>query len=215
MSQSFKNDELTKTILETISERTPKDIRQLINILKGKMPFEEDEILNFVMELEKQGIISLQSQQHTASLTITSYLKSSQAIWYWTTIILVIITAPVVFFVPADFYPWNYMRNILGIIFILWLPGYALIKAIFPENMPIKTSSEKLDAIERIMLSIGTSLAIVPMVGLILNYLPWGIRLLPVTLALIGLTLIIASAAAAREYMALFRLRARHARVHQ
>ena len=215
MSQSFKNDELTKTILETISERTPKDIRQLINILKGKMPFEEDEILNFVMELEKQGIISLQSQQHTASLTITSYLKSSQAIWYWTTIILVIITAPVVFFVPADFYPWNYMRNILGIIFILWLPGYALIKAIFPENMPIKTSSEKLDAIERIMLSIGTSLAIVPMVGLILNYLPWGIRLLPVTLALIGLTLIIASAAAAREYMALYKLRARHARVHQ
>ena len=215
MSQSFKNDELTKTILETISERTPKDIRQLINILKGKMPFEEDEILNFVRELEKQGIISLQSQQHTASLTITSYLKSSQAIWYWTTIILVIITAPVVFFVPADFYPWNYMRNILGIIFILWLPGYALIKAIFPENMPIKTSSEKLDAIERIMLSIGTSLAIVPMVGLILNYLPWGIRLLPVTLALIGLTLIIASAAAAREYMALYKLRARHARVHQ
>lgn len=215
MSQSFKNDELTKTILETISERTPKDIRQLINILKGKMPFEEDEILNFVMELEKQGIISLQSQQHTASLTITSYLKSSQAIWYWTTIILVIITAPVVFFVPADFYPWNYMRNILGIIFILWLPGYVLIKAIFPENMPIKTSSEKLDAIERIMLSIGTSLAIVPMVGLILNYLPWGIRLLPVTLALIGLTLIIASAAAAREYMALYKLRARHARVHQ
>jgi hypothetical protein len=38
------------------------------------------------------------------------------------------------------------------------------------------------------------------MVGLILNYTPWGIRLAPVTLSLLALTLIFATAALFREY---------------
>ena len=212
MSDNVKNDKLTKTILEAINERTPKDIRQLVNIVKEQLPIDEDKILNSILELKNQGIISLESHQHEASLTVTSYLKSGQAIWYWIVVILVIITAPVVLLLPADFYPWSYLRNIIGVIFILWLPGYTLIKAIFPEQMPIKTSSEKLNTVERIMLSIGTSLAIVPMVGLVLDQLPWGIRLLPVLLTLMGLTIILATAAAAREYMTIFKLKSRNRR---
>jgi uncharacterized membrane protein len=44
------------------------------------------------------------------------------------------------------------------------------------------------------------SLAIAPIVGLILNYTPWGIRLPPVTLSLLALTAIFATAAIVREF---------------
>ena len=82
----------------------------------------------------------------------------------------------------------------------MFLPGYAFIKALFPTTVPFKTSSENLDNIERIALSIGMSLALVPIVGLILNYTPWGIRLTPITLSLLALTIVFGTAAVLREY---------------
>jgi uncharacterized membrane protein len=82
------------------------------------------------------------------------------------------------------------------------LPGFAFIKALFPAKVPIKTSSENMDTIERIALSFGMSLTLVPLVGLILNYTPWGIRLTPITLSLLSLTIVFATTAVLREYQA-------------
>jgi uncharacterized membrane protein len=44
------------------------------------------------------------------------------------------------------------------------------------------------------------SLALTPIVGLILNYTPWGITLTPITLSLLALTVILATAAILREH---------------
>jgi uncharacterized membrane protein len=83
---------------------------------------------------------------------------------------------------------------------VLFLPGYAFIKMLFPQKVPIPTSSAELDTIERIALSIGMSLALTPIVGLILNYTPWGIRLTPITLSLLAMTAIFATAGIIREH---------------
>ncbi len=64
-------------------------------------------------------------------------------------------------------------RAIIGAIAIIFFPGYTLISAIFPRR-------SDLHWIERIGLSFGLSIAIVALLGLILNYTPWGIRLYPV-----------------------------------
>jgi len=53
---------------------------------------------------------------------------------------------------------------------VLFIPGYCLIAALFPKNDDIGLS-------ERIALSIGLSIAIIPLIGLGLNFTPWGIRL--------------------------------------
>jgi len=68
------------------------------------------------------------------------------------------------------------LRPVIGIIFILFCPGYALIAALF-------TKAKDLDAIERIALSFGLSIAVVPLIGLGLNYTSWGIRLAPILVA--------------------------------
>lgn len=72
--------------------------------------------------------------------------------------------------------PDSLIRTILGLPFLLFFPGYVLISFLFPEEEP-------LDKIERIALSFGLSIAITPLIGLLLNYI-WEISLNPILYSL-------------------------------
>ncbi|HJJ80031.1 MAG TPA: DUF1616 domain-containing protein, partial [Methanocorpusculum sp.] len=72
----------------------------------------------------------------------------------------------------------TFIRVIFTVPVILFIPGYVLIAALFPE----KTS---IDGIERFALSVGLSIAVVPLIGLVLNYTPFGIRLDPIVISLV------------------------------
>ena len=65
------------------------------------------------------------------------------------------------------------LRVFLGLPFIIFIPGYLLIFLLFP-GKKIKSG---IDIFERIILSFGMSIAIVSLIGLGLNYTPWGIHL--------------------------------------
>ena len=98
------------------------------------------------------------------------------------------------------------LRVALGLPFVLFVPGYAFIAALFPErgSPPSKdadgdTTAEGIDGIERVALSFGTSIAIAPLIGLALNFTPWGIRLVPILVALGGFTVAAALVAARRR----------------
>lgn len=82
----------------------------------------------------------------------------------------------------------SFIRVVLGVPMVLFLPGYALVAALFP-------GKEDLDWIERVALSFGLSIAAVPMIGLWLNYTEWGIRLLPIIVSLSVFTLLMCGAA--------------------
>lgn len=75
------------------------------------------------------------------------------------------------------------IRNVLGLPLVLFLPGYSLIAALFP-------AKSDLDGIERVALSFGLSIAVVPLIGLGLNYTPWGIRIHPILISLSTFTFI-------------------------
>lgn len=136
------------------------------------------------------------------------------------------------------------LRVLFGLGFVLFLPGYAFIAALFPEAgepaaapdpgdaedapsdadekpapvpgtdaaaasetdssaaPPGSTSGDRsgIDGIERVALSFGLSIAIVPLIGLILNFTPWGIRLVPVVTAVAGFTLGSVAVAARRRW---------------
>jgi len=84
------------------------------------------------------------------------------------------------------------VRIILGLPLVLFLPGYALIATLFPRK-------DDLDVIERVALSFGLSIAITPLLGLGLNYTPFGIRLTPVLIVLSIFTIALAIGAWARR----------------
>ena len=84
------------------------------------------------------------------------------------------------------------LRIILGLPLVLFLPGYSLIAVLFPRR-------DDLDAIERIALSFGLSIAVVPLLGLALNYTPFGIRLSPILIVLSIFTVSLALGAYVRR----------------
>ena len=74
-----------------------------------------------------------------------------ESLWFWGLTALVVFTMLVIFFVDAS--PLLYVRYVLGGVFILFLPGFMLISALYPR-------SGELDGLERLALSIGLSLAL-------------------------------------------------------
>ena len=82
----------------------------------------------------------------------------------------------------------SFLRILFGVAMVLFIPGYALIAALFPAR-------DDLDGIERVALSFGLSIAVVPLIGLALNYTPWGIRLDPILASLTLFTFAMAAAA--------------------
>ena len=68
------------------------------------------------------------------------------------------------------FFPYDALRIAVGIPFVLFFPGYALMAALYIRKVGM-------GGIVRVALSLGMSLAVVVLIGLILNYTPWGITL--------------------------------------
>lgn len=94
--------------------------------------------------------------------------------------------------VIVGLFPTSFVRILIGVPFILFFPGYTLVCALFPRN-------QELDEIERVALSIGLSIAVVPLLGLLLNYTPFGIRLYPVLVSLFVFTFLMSVAAEYRR----------------
>lgn len=202
MSDDARKD-LPQAIIDIVREKKPETVANLISLVKER-GHSGPEILESIMKLQNTHKIRLTKQPALASPELTSQLKTESTLalplWFWLTVAVTLVTAILVFTVPDGLYPWVYARYVLGAVFVLWLPGYALIKALFPEEPYVEASQRSLDPIERIALSIGLSLAITPIIGLLLNYTPWGIRLTPVTLSLLAFTLTSAMIAVAREH---------------
>ena len=105
------------------------------------------------------------------------------------------------------------LRVVFGLPLVLFVPGYALIAALFPEagtadagptrdgtdGTAAALSDRGIDGIERVALSFGLSIAVVPLLGLVLNFTPWGIRLVPIMVAVSGVTIAMTALAASRR----------------
>ncbi len=57
-----------------------------------------------------------------------------------------------------------------------------------------------MELLEKIVFSVGLSLIIAPLVGLVLNSTPWGVRLTPITFSLVAFIIILATFAIFREF---------------
>jgi uncharacterized membrane protein len=115
------------------------------------------------------------------------------------------------------------VRVVVGLAFVLFVPGYAFVAMLFPEaggppagragqeadtsagaagdDGPEETDGNPvpdeavgpagdrgIDGLERVALSFGLSIAVVPLLGLALNFTPFGIRLVPIVVTLGGFT---------------------------
>lgn len=104
-------------------------------------------------------------------------------------VLLTLSTSALVVFFPEWQSP---VRIFLGFFVVLLAPGYILMTLLFPKR-------DDIDGVERLTLSLGLSIAVIPLLALILNFTPWGIRLVPMAIALSTFILVAGSFAYLRR----------------
>lgn len=183
---------LEELILQTIRKSKPSTMEQLVKLIQADFKMPEQDILEQIVDLQDHGKISFRENSPAPATAFANYAFSSKSSWFWIIVALSAATITLVFTVPETAYPLVYARYAFGSVFILVLPGYAFIKALFP--------TKEIDNIERAALSIGLSLALVAIIGQILNYASWGIRTAPIIFSLSATTATFATVAIMREY---------------
>ena len=191
MNSSLDADEkrIEEAILATTEDRQEYSLTELADQVTQATQTSRHQVTRTLYRLIAEGRLQLDDSRPPDRLN--QYLQSSHALWFWATIGILATTAITIYALPQDA-PFIYLRYLLGSVFVLFLPGYMLIEALYPKP-------RDLEALERLALSIGLSLALVPLTGLLLNYTPWGIRLNPILISLTLMTGILALVAALRK----------------
>jgi uncharacterized membrane protein len=122
----------------------------------------------------------------------TSFLLSFYSSWFWLVVSCLLLMWFSIYLLP-QIAPFTWLRVGLGFLTSLYLPGYVFIEVLYPKR-------DDLEELERFALSVGLSIALTPLLGFVLNYTPWGIRLNPITASISFLTLFLGLTGVYRKY---------------
>ena len=168
--------------------------KQLYETLALKFPnLTKDKFADLIQQLVRRGQIDAYDESPRGS-TLQNYLAAwEKSLWFYASIIASVSSALAVYMIPPNS-PLVVLRWVLGALFVLFLPGYVAIQAVFP--------SVELYGFDRLALSVAVSIVLDMFSGLALNYTPWRIRLDPILLLLGTLTICLAILALARQFEA-------------
>jgi hypothetical protein len=179
---------LEERTLEYLEKNGTTSVRQLRDALRTNDPsLTESEVTTMVWRLSEQGKAILEEVWPVTRSFVRFLGLWERHLSLYVSLVVALATILSIYVVPPDS-PWGAIRLVLGLVFVLFIPGYVTVEALFPK-------SSEFDSLERFALSVGLSIAIVMFVGLVLNYTPWGIRLTPIVISLtiVSLGLVLAS----------------------
>jgi len=179
--------DLHSLIRAAVSRGRCTTVNQLVEVVSRETGLPRSWVAYEVYLMWKRGELNI---EHEPLENAVMFLASVDGVWYWVTLAITLASLAVVMLVKGG--PLMPIRYLLGAVSVLFMPGYSIVEALYPRG-------DELAPLERLALSIGLSLAVVPLVGLILNYTPWGIRLIPVVVSNTALTIALLTVAALRK----------------
>jgi len=179
--------DLHSLIRAAVSRGRCTTVNQLVEVVSREAGLPRSWVAYEVYLMWKRGELNI---EHEPLENAVMFLASVDGVWYWVTLAITLASLAVVMLVKGG--PLMPIRYLLGAVSVLFMPGYSIVEALYPRG-------DELAPLERLALSIGLSLAVVPLVGLILNYTPWGIRLIPVVVSNTALTIALLTVAALRK----------------
>jgi len=184
---------LKQQIKEIIISESPETVDSLVSRIKTKSNYPEDVILSEIIQLYDAKQINLIPPLSEKAGSMQKYITSSFSYWFWLNLFISLITMFSVFLLSESFSMFIFIRYLFGSVFVVFLPGYSFIKLIIPKNT--------ISTVWRLILSIGSSLVLVPMVGLLINYSTLKIDVNSVTMGLFILIMGLSFAALYRGYL--------------
>jgi hypothetical protein len=188
-----QNGSTEQQVLTYLEKNTGVTVDSLFKTLKAKLPaLTEAEITDLVWRLAEEDRVNLEDIPPALN-SMREYIRLwDRNLWFYLSVATSLLTVLVASEIPTDS-PLVIVRWILGAVFMVFIPGYVTVEALFPKGREI-------GEIERFALSFGLSLALVPLIALLLNYTPWGIRLTPILLSLTLFTVGVAIVGVVRRF---------------
>jgi uncharacterized membrane protein len=168
--------------------------RRLYDGIRTKFPsLTEVEFSNLVFRLAEGGKAEMRDDSDRSRSFLAFLGEWDTNIWYYASISVSLVTTLIVYTVPPTS-PAVVLRWCFGLVFVLFLPGYVMVEALIPTS--------GLKGFDRCAVSVGASLVLDMLIGLLLNYTPWRLQLLPIVISLTAFSMCSATIALARKFMA-------------
>ena len=180
-------------IAESISAGKAKRVRDLLEIRSSMgSRLSDEDLIEIVEQMRDEGQIALRKgpPEFGSFFGFLVDLRWSWASWFLLAVTLVTLLS--IYYLPSSV-PWSYVRWIDGMLFLAFAPGLGLVRVLFGPR-------RELDETETLALSIGLSLAVSTLVGMLLNFLPGRITLDSIVFAIATLVIFLACSSAVRDY---------------
>jgi len=174
-----------RMVIDAIHKQRCRKIGDVVKTLqKYDRTVTFEEVRDAIYQLKKEEEIEV--FESNTEVSFLNYIKNiSESFPFWLTVLISSIMLIMIYLLPQTL---TSFRIVVGGILVFLIPGYASIQLLFP--------AKDMEITQQVVLSVGLSLAIVPLIGLLLNYSPWGLRLEPVvaSLSTVGVGLSLAGA---------------------
>jgi hypothetical protein len=182
---------LQKRILKSLATHKSYSIKELLVELQHayNKSLSIEEIRRAVKKLENDKKIML-VEPGTNGYFLDYIMRGYNGLSLWLTTAATCLMMIIVFLLP-NIEPWSYVRMITGAIFALYIPGNALLQLLFAHR--------NIEQTERMVLSIGLSMALISIIGLVIKYVSLGLTAESAVIS-IGILSIILSAVANYSY---------------
>ena len=111
--------------------------------------------------------------------------------WFGTIILFTLLTMLIVYVVPSDS-PFSVLSYVFGFTFVSIAPGYCLVTLLFP-------AENKLDSVEKAVLSVALSFSLVGLSGMFLGLSPIGLNFTSIRVSVCIMVLVLAAVAFLRK----------------
>jgi uncharacterized membrane protein len=118
-------------------------------------------------------------------------LKVKPNKWFGIIVLFTLLTLLIVYVVPSDS-PFSVLSYVFGFIFVSIVPGYCLVSVLFP-------AENKLDSVEKAVLSVALSFSLVGLSGLFLGLSPIGMNFTSIRVSVSIMVLVLAAVAFIRK----------------
>jgi len=170
--------------VETVSGRGSIGVAELIEEVSRSLGCESSRVARAVRALEDDGVVDISESKRLESFS--AYLASPNSAWSLGAMAAVAISLLLVVLpsgaLPFLSEPLMYLRYFFGSALVFFLPGYSLVRALFPNESPF-------DDLATIALSVGMSLTIGVLIGFVLGQSTLRLETVPITVSLALLTL--------------------------
>jgi len=185
-------DILKRLVQKAIRDGHPSTVEQLVQQIKNVRVIDDDDLVVIIRGMVREGSLKLTNPDYSHETLIDYFLTPALSSWFWITCLVIVLTIVILDIAPS-LPALEVLRWTLGFVLVLYLPGYALIRFLRPDN-------SQMDWVEKYTLHIVASFTVTALVGVLLEYTRLGINLSTVTSSNTIFVLFFVVAAAIRDH---------------